>query len=58
MKNYLKFVIVIFGVTVALFSSANVFAGPTDQDPDGGCEGSTGKCGETDAGKIIVGEYK
>lgn len=57
MKNYLKFIVAVFGVTIAIFSSVNVVADPVDQNPDGGCSGSTGECGKTSDGKVIVGVY-
>ncbi|MDX6189987.1 hypothetical protein SGQ83_11560 [Flavobacterium sp. Fl-318] len=58
MKKYIKFIIVVCAVTVAVFGSMDVKANRNDKDQEyGGCSGATGECGKTDQGKIIVGVY-
>lgn len=54
MKNYLKFVIVVFAVTVALFGSIGVDAKGKSA---GSCDDKPKSCGTTSNGDPIVGEY-
>ncbi|GEM55656.1 hypothetical protein [Flavobacterium branchiophilum] len=54
MRNYLKFVFAIFGITIATFSSLNANAKKIESG--GSCK-SYGTCGTTDSGQVINGQY-
>lgn len=57
MKNYLKLIAAVFGVTIAIFSSMDLKADPTDHEPGGTCTLNTEICGRTSDGNIISGTY-
>jgi hypothetical protein len=55
MKNYLKYIVAVFGITIATFGTITAKAGTTK--PVGTCP-SYGFCGTTDSGATINGNYK
>jgi hypothetical protein len=57
MKNYLKFVVVVAGLTVATFSSVNAHAKKA-VDSTGTCSLTTETCGFTGNGDPICGGYQ
>ncbi|MDX6189988.1 hypothetical protein SGQ83_11565 [Flavobacterium sp. Fl-318] len=62
MKNYLKFIIAVFGVTMALCTSLSMSANRNDKDqdgpgPSGTCTLSMNVCGTTGDGNVISGTY-
>jgi hypothetical protein len=54
MKKHLKFIVAIFGITIATLGTMKVSAGT--KKPVGTCS-STGVCGFTDSGATITGVY-
>lgn len=57
MKNYLKFVVVVFGVTIALFGSISSQAQKDQGKQPGSCTKSMDVCGTTSGGNVIDGVY-
>lgn len=57
MKNYLKFVVVVFGVTIALFSSISSQAQKDQGKLPGSCSRTMDVCGTTSGGNVIDGVY-
>jgi hypothetical protein len=55
MKNYLKFVVAVFGLTIATFSSINAHARKA-KTPD--CSNTLDTCGYTGNGDPICGKYQ
>lgn len=53
MKNYLKFIVAVFGITVAALTSVDANA---RQPTKGHCK-SYGTCGTADDGAVIDGKY-
>lgn len=56
MKNYLKFVVAVFGVTIATFgtiTNANAKSASTNNS----CDSSIKNCGTTPDGHTITGNY-
>ncbi|WP_158615225.1 hypothetical protein [Flavobacterium sp. LS1R10] len=56
MKNYLKFVVAVFGVTIATFgtiTNATAKIAPIDNS----CDNSIKNCGTTPDGQNITGNY-
>jgi hypothetical protein len=55
MKNYLKFIVAVFVLTITTFSSTAVHA---KKVADGcHCDDSSSTCGKTTDGNIILGTY-
>ena len=54
MKNYLKFVVAVFGVTIAIFGSINASANVPVANS---CDRSMDHCGTTPEGNYISGKY-
>lgn len=54
MKNYLKFIIVVFAISVALFSSLKADAKGKSA---GSCDDKPKSCGTTSDGRLITGDY-
>ncbi|MDP5201277.1 hypothetical protein [Flavobacterium sp. DG2-3] len=57
MKNYLKFVVAVFGVVISLCASGVVSAQKDKKDPSGTCTLNSQICGRTGDGNIISGTY-
>jgi hypothetical protein len=53
MKNYLKFIVAVFGISVATFGSINLNAKPKPQEPD--CPKGFDVCKLTAAGETVFG---
>ena len=54
MKNYLKFVVAVFGVIIATFGSINASANAPVATS---CDNSLKNCGTTPDGRPITGNY-
>jgi hypothetical protein len=55
MKNYLKFIVAVFTITIATFGSINVKA--KQLAVYGTCSNTLATCGTTSGGNVITGNY-
>jgi hypothetical protein len=57
MKNYLKFIVAVFGVTITLLSSISSKAQKSPGKKPGSCTLTMDVCGTTSGGNVIDGKY-
>lgn len=58
MKNYLKFIVAVFGITIATFGSITTLHAKAVVNDGGSCYGESYTCGTAQNGGTIIGVFK